>query len=210
MASREEPQVDDTRGLPDVPAPQETLFEEPEEEQAEAEPATVRKRNGDAPGAQTETVSPGRPRGMASFAGGPPPVSTPPPTQPLFSQTEIAPAPTPSFQVITVESTAAFRPAGPPPPAPASAEAPAALAAEPEPEDGDEETTARSQAADTATTTAAPEISETPTTGAAARTEASGPATAPVEAETEPSDPETAAVEAEVEPAPEPRPARRS
>ncbi|HEX8928326.1 MAG TPA: hypothetical protein VGA45_05365, partial [Actinomycetota bacterium] len=148
MASREEPQVDDTRGLPDVPAPQETLFEEPQEEQAEAEPATVTERNGDAPGARADTVSPGRPRGMASFAGGPPPVSTPPPTQPLFSPTEITPAPTPSFQVITVESTAAFRPAGPPPPAPAPTEAPAALAAEPEPEDGDEETTARSQAAD--------------------------------------------------------------
>jgi ribonuclease E len=221
MASREKPQVDDTRGLPDVPAPQETLFEEPEEEQAEAEAATVTERNGDAPGAQAETVSPGRPRGMASFAGGPPPVSTPPPTQPLFSQTEIAPTPTPSFQVITVESTAAFRPAGPPPPAPALTEAPAALAAEPQPEDGDEETTVRSQAADTPTptptATAAPQISEPPaaaeTPATAAEAEASGPATTEVEAEAEASGPATAAVEVEAEPAPEapkPRPARRS
>jgi ribonuclease E len=186
MASREEPQVDDTRGLPDVPAPQETLFEEPEEEQAEPEATAAPERNGDAPGAQGATVSPGRPRGMASFAGGPPPVSTPPPTQPLFTQTEITPPATPSFQVITVESTAAFRPAGPPPPAPALTEAPAALAAEPEDEveDGDEETTARSEPTTAPQATAAPETAV----------------------------PEPAA-EAEPEPeprAPKPRPARRS
>src|SRR6266542_2511246 len=49
MASREEPQVDDTRGLPDVPAPQETLFEEdpkPEETtEATAPPAKPARRS---------------------------------------------------------------------------------------------------------------------------------------------------------------------
>src|SRR6266542_6757392 len=118
MASREEPQVDDTRGLPDVPAPQETLFEEepPQEETTEPEATAAPDRNGEVPSGTIEAsggvVSPARPRGIASFPGGPPPVSTPPPTMPLFTQPE--PAAAPRVRVTTAESTAAFRPAGPP------------------------------------------------------------------------------------------------
>src|SRR6266536_1404032 len=135
MASREEPQVDDTRGLPDVPAPQETLFEEDPKPEETTEATATPDLNGDAPSPTAEAsgvVSPARPRGMASFPGGPPPVSTPPPTVPLFTQPE--PAAAPSFRVTTVESTAAFRPAGPPPPAPPVTEPPPALAAETEAE----------------------------------------------------------------------------
>src|SRR6266540_1399107 len=135
MASREEPQVDDTRGLPDVPAPQETLFEEDPKPEETTEATATPDLNGDAPSPTAEAsgvVSPARPRGMASFPGGPPPVSTPPPTVPLFTQPE--PAAAPSFRVTTVESTAAFRPAGPPPPAPPVTEPPPALAAQTEAE----------------------------------------------------------------------------
>src|SRR6266536_2073022 len=131
MASREEPQVDDTRGLPDVPAPQETLFEEDPKPEETTEATATPDLNGDAPSPTAEAsgvVSPARPRGMASFPGGPPPVSTPPPTVPLFTQPE--PAAAPSFRVTTVESTAAFRPAGPPPPAPPVTEPPPAPAAQ--------------------------------------------------------------------------------
>jgi ribonuclease E len=136
MASREEPQVEDTRGLPDVPAPQETLFEEEPSPEETAEATAGPERNGDTPSATSEpgVVSPARPRGVASFPGGPPPVSTPPPTAPLFPQAEpVTPAKL-SFRVTTVESTAAFRPAGPPPAAPPPTETSPALAAEPEPE----------------------------------------------------------------------------
>jgi ribonuclease E len=128
MASREEPQVDDTRGLPDRPAPQETLFEdESTEEEAVEQAAPAAERNGEAPNARTaEPVSPARPRGVGSFAGGPPPVSSPPPTMPLFTQPEPPRADAASrFRVTTVESTAAFRPAGPPPVRPAATEPPA-------------------------------------------------------------------------------------
>ncbi|HZD72646.1 MAG TPA: hypothetical protein VE776_01930, partial [Actinomycetota bacterium] len=130
MASREEPQVDDTRGRPDVPAPQESLFEEDPAPQDQDEATASPERNGEAPEGSGEVVSPARPRGVGSFPGGPPPVSTPPPTMPLFTQPE--PPATPSFRVTTVERTAAFRPAGPPPPAPPPTETPPALAAEPE------------------------------------------------------------------------------
>src|SRR6266705_1216403 len=79
MASREEPQVDDTRGLPDVPAPQETLFEEDPKPEETTEATATPDLNGEAPSPTAEAsgvVSPARPRGMASFPGGPPPVST--------------------------------------------------------------------------------------------------------------------------------------
>jgi len=128
MASQEEPQVDDTRGLPDIPAPQETLFGQGTTD--EETPSAAAEHNGEAAAPAGEpagaVVSPARPRGIASFPGGPPPVSTPPPTVPLFS---LAEAPTaddaPRFRVTTVESTAgAFRPAGPPPPVPPPAAEP--------------------------------------------------------------------------------------
>src|SRR6266581_1629568 len=148
MASREEPQVDDTRGLPDVPAPQETLFEEDPKPEETTEATATPDLNGEAPSPTAEAsgvVSPARPRGMASFPGGPPPVSTPPPTVPLFTQAE--PTAAPSFRVTTVESTAAFRPAGPPPPAPPVTETPPALAAETEAAAAGEATTAETEPA---------------------------------------------------------------
>src|SRR6266545_1072673 len=189
MASREEPQVDDTRGLPDVPAPQETLFEEDPKPEETTEATATPDLNGDAPSPTAEAsgvVSPARPRGMASFPGGPPPVSTPPPTVPLFTQPE--PAAAPSFRVTTVESTAAFRPAGPPPPAPPVTEPPPALAAETEAE----------VAAEVAT--------EATSAGNEAPVEVEGEAASPPEVAA----PEAAGAETTEAEAPPAKPARRS
>ena len=185
MASREEPQVDETRGLPDVPAPQETLFEEDPTPPDTAEAPAAPERNGDASSPTTQSVdivSPARPRGMASFPGGPPPVTTPPPTVPLFTQAE-PPSATPSFRVTTVESTAAFRPAGPPPPAPALTQTPPALAAEPEAEVEEAEVEEA-------------EVEEAEVQVAALGERDTAEAEAPVEAET-PAEVETPAVEVE-------------
>src|SRR6266487_2358143 len=166
MASREEPQVNDTRGLPDIPAPQETLFEEDRTAEDSVQAAATPEQNGDAPSpaaeASGDVVSPARPRGMASFPGGPPPVSIPPPTMPLFTQPEPAPA-APSFRVTTVESTAAFRPAGPPPPAPSTTQTPPALAAEPEEaEEAEVQVEAEAAAEPDADTVMAPEAAVEP------------------------------------------------
>src|SRR6266511_2745536 len=176
MASREEPQVDDTRGLPDVPAPQETLFEEDPKPEETTEATATPDLNGDAPSPTAEAsgvVSPARPRGMASFPGGPPPVSTPPPPVPLFTQPE--PAAAPSFRVTTVESTAAFRPAGPPPPAPPVTEPPPALAAETEAEGAPEVAAPEAAAAGEATTAE----TEPPAAAGAETTEAEAPPAKP-------------------------------
>src|SRR6266516_2645015 len=166
MASREEPQVNDTRGLPDIPAPQETLFEEDPTAEDSVQAAATPEQNGDAPSpaaeASGDVVSPARPRGMASFPGGPPLVSIPPPTMPLFTQPEPAPA-APSFRVTTVESTAAFRPAGPPPPAPYTTQPPPALAAEPEEaEEAEVQVEAEAAAEPDADTVMAPEAAVEP------------------------------------------------
>src|SRR6266516_4622374 len=166
MASREEPQVNDTRGLPDIPAPQETLFEEDPTAEDSVQAAATPEQNGDAPSpaaeASGDVVSPARPLGMASFPGGPPPVSIPPPTMPLFTQPEPAPA-APSFRVTTVESTAAFRPAGPPPPAPSTTQTPPALAAEPEEaEEAEVQVEAEAAAEPDADTVMAPEAAVEP------------------------------------------------
>src|SRR6266700_3072766 len=166
MASREEPQVNDTRGLPDIPAPQETLFEEDPTAEDSVQAAATPEQNGDAPSpaaeASGDVVSPARPLGMASFPGGPPPVSIPPPTMPLFTQPEPAPA-APSFRVTTVESTAPFRPAGPPPPAPSTTQTPPALAAEPEEaEEAEVQVEAEAAAEPDADTVMAPEAAVEP------------------------------------------------
>jgi ribonuclease E len=180
MASREEPQVHDTRGLPDVPAPQETLFEEDPTPEETAEASATPERNGETPSQPAEgsgeVVSPARPRGMASFPGGPPPVSTPPPTMSLFPQPEPAPS-APSFRVTTVESTAAFRPAGPPPPAPPPTETPPALAAEPEAAEDPDVVVGAEASAEPSVAVEAP---ETPTEAAAeAAAEDKSPAASP-------------------------------
>src|SRR6266536_3433621 len=205
MASREEPQVDDTRGLPDVPAPQETLFEEDPKPEETTEATATPDLNGDAPSPTAEAsgvVSPARPRGMASFPGGPPPVSTPPPTVPLFTQPE--PAAAPSFRVTTVESTAAFRPAGPPPPAPPVTEPPPALAAETEAEVAAEVATEATSAGNEAPVEVEGEAASPPEV-AAPEAAAAGEATT---AETEP--PAAAGAETTEAEAPPAKPARRS
>src|SRR6266571_5029379 len=67
-------------------------------------------------GLRTGAVAPGRPRGAASFPGGPPPVSAPPPEEPAPPPAPVAVQSPPRFQVTTVESTAAASfPGGPPP-----------------------------------------------------------------------------------------------
>src|SRR6266540_1706354 len=205
MASREEPQVDDTRGLPDVPAPQETLFEEDPKPEETTEATATPDLNGDAPSPTAEAsgvVSPARPRGMASFPGGPPPVSTPPPTVPLFTQPE--PAAAPSFRVTTVESTAAFRPAGPPPPAPPVTEPPPALAAETEAEVAAEVATEATSAGNEAPVEVEGEAASPPEV-AAPEAAAAGEATT---AETEP--PAAAGAETTEAEAPPAKPTRRS
>src|SRR6266511_959824 len=205
MASREEPQVDETRGLPDVPAPQETLFEEDPTPPDTAEAPAAPERNGDASSPTTQSVdivSPARPRGMASFPGGPPPVTTPPPTVPLFTQAE-PPSATPSFRVTTVESTAAFRPAGPPPPAPALTQTPPALAAEPEAE-VEEAEVEEAEVEEAEVQVAA--LGERDTAEAEAAVEAETPAEVETPAVEEPAG---AAVEAEGE-TPPAKPARRT
>jgi ribonuclease E len=149
MASHEEARADNTRGLPGASAPHGTTADPDEtdrqdetDEQATLQPAAVAAdRNGEAAPASSErspdgaVVSPARPRGVASFPGGPPPTVTPVPDLPVLP---VAPQTTPAedgprFRVTTVETTAAAtRPAGPPPPTPRRAPAP--LAPEPEPE----------------------------------------------------------------------------
>jgi ribonuclease E len=113
MASPDESRVDEARdqsGAPASPDPTTT------------DPASTPRLNGgssaDEPG---ESVSPGRPRGTASFPGGAPPVTTAPPevAVPVTPPTPDAPA---RFRVTTVEPSAASFPGGPPPKTAAPAE----------------------------------------------------------------------------------------
>src|SRR6266540_4061027 len=192
MASHEEARADDTRGLPGASASngttddqEETDRQEDADEQATRQPAAAAaERNGEPAAASSEpspdgaVVSPARPRGVASFPGGPPPTVTPVPDLPDLPVPETAPAEDgPRFRVTTVETTAAAtRPAGPPPPTPRRAPAP--LAPEPEPEP--------------VASAAAEAQEETAGEAAAEVTVVAGP---PVEVEAQP--------ELEVEPAPE-------
>jgi ribonuclease E len=70
-----------------------------------------------------------RPRGAASFPGGPPPASTPPADTPVVPPPAPEPVAPPQFQVTTVESAGASFPGGPPPPAPPPSDDPAPPAA---------------------------------------------------------------------------------
>src|SRR6266498_2416497 len=171
MASREEPQVDDTRGLPDVPAPQETLFEED-------------------PKPEETTEATATPEASAVGLG----------ASPLRSGVAVAP----SFRVTTVESTAAFRPAGPPPPAPPVTEPPPALAAETEAEVAAEVATEATSAGNEAPVEVEGEAASPPEV-AAPEAAAAGEATT---AETEP--PAAAGAETTEAEAPPAKPARRS
>jgi len=124
MASHDEFRADDARDPSGAPP-----YQEPPVEQHPAPPGEASDPE-PGPGA----IPPSRPRGVASFPGGPPPASTP--TEPLATPPAAVRAaePAPRFQVTTVETTAAASfPGGPPParphsgdPAPPPAEEPAA------------------------------------------------------------------------------------
>src|SRR5215218_3376923 len=75
----------------------------------------------------TPTAPQRRPRGAASFPGGPPPASAPPADTPVtLPPTPAEPPPPPQFRVTTVETAGASFPGGPPPPAPPPSEDPPA------------------------------------------------------------------------------------
>jgi len=117
MASPDESRVDEARDQAGTPAhpdpdPTTTTTDPPADE---PQPAL---NGGSASDPPDEPVSPGRPRGTASFAGGPPPVSAPPAEATAPSAQPVPPAEPPSFRVSTVEPTAASFPGGPPPSAP--------------------------------------------------------------------------------------------
>jgi ribonuclease E len=71
-----------------------------------------------APSDEPSTAPQRRPRGAASFPGGPPPASSAPADLPVAPAPAPEPAPPPQFRVTTVEPSAASFPGGPPPPAP--------------------------------------------------------------------------------------------
>jgi ribonuclease E len=71
-----------------------------------------------APSDEPSTAPQRRPRGAASFPGGPPPASSAPAELPVAPAPAPEPAPPPQFRVTTVEPSAASFPGGPPPPAP--------------------------------------------------------------------------------------------
>ena len=116
MASPDESRADDARGPSGTPTSP-ASHEAPVERQAPVErlpapPGEAQNRREPGPGA----VPPVRPRGAASFPGGPPPASTP--AEPLASPptASVAVETPPRFQVTTVETTAtASFPGGPPP-----------------------------------------------------------------------------------------------
>ena len=72
-----------------------------------------------APASDEPTSAPlRRPRGAASFPGGPPPAAPAPADTPVAPPPVPEPAGPPRFRVTTVDSTAASFAGGPPPPAP--------------------------------------------------------------------------------------------
>src|SRR6266542_2918036 len=105
MASREEPQVDDTRGLPDVPAPQETLFEEdpkPEETtEATAPPAKPARRS---------RGGRGKARDRAEAASAEARATEAPAQAPAGTEAPAAAAQAPGEQATTPESETATQP----------------------------------------------------------------------------------------------------
>jgi ribonuclease E len=105
MASPDEARVDEARDQSTVPA---------------SPPATTDPAAGEAATAadQPTTAPQRRPRGAASFPGGPPPAAPAPAEAPAVPPPAPDPAPPPQFRVTTVEPAAASFPGGPPPPAP--------------------------------------------------------------------------------------------
>src|SRR5215218_1677499 len=97
MASPDDARVDEARDQSTVPA------SPPASAPADDEPTTAPQR---------------RPRGAASFPGGPPPAAPAPVDVPAVPTPAPDPAPPPQFQVTTVEPAGASFPGGPPPAAP--------------------------------------------------------------------------------------------
>jgi ribonuclease E len=97
MASPDDARVDEARDQSTVPA----------------SPSTT-----SAPSDEPSSAPQRRPRGAASFPGGPPPASPAPADLPAAPAPAPEPSPPPQFQVTTVEPSAASFPGGPPPPAP--------------------------------------------------------------------------------------------
>src|SRR5215203_4114744 len=102
MASPDEARVDEARDQSTVPA----------------SPSDPTPASGSAPVDDEPASAPQRrPRGAASFPGGPPPAA-PAPAPADTPVVPPTPAPPPQFQVTTVKPAAASFPGGPPPPAP--------------------------------------------------------------------------------------------
>src|SRR5215203_1923550 len=102
MASPDEARVDEARDQSTVPA-----------SPSDPTPASGSAPVGDEPASAPQR----RPRGAASFPGGPPPAA-PAPAPADTPVVPPTPAPPPQFQVTTVKPAAASFPGGPPPPAP--------------------------------------------------------------------------------------------
>jgi ribonuclease E len=100
MASPDEARVDEAREQSSVP------------DSASTSTSTV--PTGDEPASPAPQR---RPRGAASFPGGPPPASAAPADAPVLPPPATEPVAPPQFRVTTVESAGASFPGGPPPPA---------------------------------------------------------------------------------------------
>ena len=104
MASPDDARVEEARDQSTVPT---------------SPPAATDTTDRAAPADDEPTPAPlRRPRGAASFPGGPPPPAPAPADAPVAPPPAAEPAPPPQFRVTTVESAAASFAGGPPPPAP--------------------------------------------------------------------------------------------
>jgi ribonuclease E len=111
MASPDEARVDEARDQSSVPDPTSSTSTSTGTVPTSDEPASPAPQR--------------RPRGAASFPGGPPPASAPPADAPAAPTPASEPVAPPQFRVTTVESAAASFPGGPPPPAPPPGDDPA-------------------------------------------------------------------------------------
>jgi ribonuclease E len=118
MASPDESRVDEARDQSGAPTSPDPTIPDPAipdpADPADPAASTPRLNGGPAADEPLEAVSPGRPRGAASFPGGAPPATTAPTEVDIPSTPPPSTAP-PSFRVTTVEPTAASFPGGPPP-----------------------------------------------------------------------------------------------
>ena len=123
MASPDDARVDEARDQSTVPTSPPATTDTTDTADRASAPAT-----GEPPAPQR------RPRGAASFPGGPPPAAPAPADTPVAPLPPPEPAPPPRFRVTTVESAGASFAGGPPPPSPAPREDPLPVpTAKPEP-----------------------------------------------------------------------------